>query len=164
MTYLLDSNVFIQAKNMHYGFDFCPAFWEWTEKNNADGLVYSVDAVRNELLDIEDELADWVRPKGGSFFLEPDDRVTASIRESVGWLIRQPYLQAAKDAFLAVADFILIAHAHAYNYTVVTHEKPAPLSRKSIKIPDVCAGVGVAWVSPFQMLRAESARFVLGVV
>ena len=25
-TYLLDSNVFIQAKNLHYGLDFCPAF------------------------------------------------------------------------------------------------------------------------------------------
>ncbi len=28
-TYLLDTNVFIQAKNLHYGFDFCPAFWQW---------------------------------------------------------------------------------------------------------------------------------------
>jgi hypothetical protein len=27
--YLLDANVFIQAKNLHYGFDFCPAFWAW---------------------------------------------------------------------------------------------------------------------------------------
>jgi Domain of unknown function (DUF4411) len=27
MAYLIDSDVFIQAKNMHYGFDFCPAFW-----------------------------------------------------------------------------------------------------------------------------------------
>lgn len=27
--YLIDTNVFIQAKNLHYGFDFCPAFWEW---------------------------------------------------------------------------------------------------------------------------------------
>lgn len=26
--YLLDTNIFIQAKNLHYGFDFCPAFWE----------------------------------------------------------------------------------------------------------------------------------------
>ena len=25
--YLIDANVFIQAKNLHYGFDFCPAFW-----------------------------------------------------------------------------------------------------------------------------------------
>jgi len=27
MSYLLDSDVFIQAKNLHYGLDFCPAFW-----------------------------------------------------------------------------------------------------------------------------------------
>ena len=27
MAYLLDSDVFIRAKNDHYGFDFCPAFW-----------------------------------------------------------------------------------------------------------------------------------------
>ena len=26
MAYLLDTNVFLQAKNLHYGFDFCPAF------------------------------------------------------------------------------------------------------------------------------------------
>ena len=26
--YLLDANVLIQAKNLHYGFDFCPAFWD----------------------------------------------------------------------------------------------------------------------------------------
>ena len=29
MPYLLDANVFIQAKNLHYGMDFCPAFWDW---------------------------------------------------------------------------------------------------------------------------------------
>jgi Domain of unknown function (DUF4411) len=32
MGYLLDANVFIQAKNLHYGFDFCPAFWEWRHR------------------------------------------------------------------------------------------------------------------------------------
>ena len=29
MAYLLDANVFIQGKNLHYGLDFCPAFWDW---------------------------------------------------------------------------------------------------------------------------------------
>jgi Domain of unknown function (DUF4411) len=29
MAYLLDADVFIQAKNLHYGLDFCPAFWDW---------------------------------------------------------------------------------------------------------------------------------------
>lgn len=31
MAYLLDANVFIQAKNLQYGFDFCPAFWDWLD-------------------------------------------------------------------------------------------------------------------------------------
>jgi len=39
VTYLLDANVFIQAKNLHYGLDFCPAFWEWLLDNNAPGRV-----------------------------------------------------------------------------------------------------------------------------
>ncbi len=32
MAYLLDSDVFIRAKRDHYGFDFCPAFWDWLEQ------------------------------------------------------------------------------------------------------------------------------------
>ena len=28
MLYLLDSNIFIEAKNRYYGMDFCPAFWD----------------------------------------------------------------------------------------------------------------------------------------
>ena len=31
MAYLLDADVFIRAKNLHYGLDFCPAFWERRE-------------------------------------------------------------------------------------------------------------------------------------
>ena len=40
MAYLLDANIFIQAKNLHYGFDFCPAFWEWLVAANAEGRVF----------------------------------------------------------------------------------------------------------------------------
>ena len=28
-TYLLDANVFIEGSKRYYGFDFCPAFWDW---------------------------------------------------------------------------------------------------------------------------------------
>ena len=38
MAYLLDANVFISAKNLHYGLDFCPAFWDWIIANNASGV------------------------------------------------------------------------------------------------------------------------------
>ena len=45
MAYLLDSDVFIRAKNDHFGFDFCPAFWDWLELASSNGTVGSVDAV-----------------------------------------------------------------------------------------------------------------------
>ena len=45
MAYLLDANVFIQAKNLHYGFDFCPAFWDWIDRENAAGKVYSIEKI-----------------------------------------------------------------------------------------------------------------------
>ncbi len=42
MPYLLDANVFIQAKNLHYGLDFCPAFWDWLIAENANNNVFSI--------------------------------------------------------------------------------------------------------------------------
>ena len=50
MPYLLDSNIFIQAKNLHYSFDFCPAFWEWLDVGNEQGKVFSIEKVRDELI------------------------------------------------------------------------------------------------------------------
>ena len=48
-SYLVDSNVFIQAKNLHYGFDFCPAFWDWLVDQNGAGKVASIEKVADEL-------------------------------------------------------------------------------------------------------------------
>ena len=50
MAYLLDANVFIGAKNLHYGFDFCPAFWDWIIANNASGGVFSIEKVSDEVV------------------------------------------------------------------------------------------------------------------
>ena len=49
MPYLLDSNVFIEAKNNHYGFDICPAFWEWLLKANRNGQEVSILEVAEEI-------------------------------------------------------------------------------------------------------------------
>ena len=62
MPYLLDSNIFIQAKNLHYGFDFCPAFWDWLDAGNRSGSVFSIEKVRDELIIGGDDLAEWARP------------------------------------------------------------------------------------------------------
>jgi len=50
MAYLLDANVFIQAKNLHYGFDFCPAFWDWIDDQTSAGSVHSIERIADELL------------------------------------------------------------------------------------------------------------------
>jgi len=57
MAYLLDANVFIQAKNLHCGLDFCPAFWDWLIEQNREGRVYSIEKVGDELEAGSDELA-----------------------------------------------------------------------------------------------------------
>jgi hypothetical protein len=44
-TYLLDANVFIQAKNQYYGFDIVPAFWAWLIAANGAGTVFSIEKV-----------------------------------------------------------------------------------------------------------------------
>ncbi len=72
MAYLLDANIFIQAKNLHYGMDFCPAFWDWLVHANQTGSLYSVEQVGDELLDGNDELAQWAKQRGNKFFLPPD--------------------------------------------------------------------------------------------
>jgi hypothetical protein len=37
MPYLLDSNIVIQAKTLHYSFDFCAALWKWLDLRNNKG-------------------------------------------------------------------------------------------------------------------------------
>ncbi|MDQ6949473.1 MAG: DUF4411 family protein [Actinomycetota bacterium] len=161
MTYLLDSDVFIQAKNLHYGFDFCPAFWEWIDERYADGTVRSIEKVGDELIGGDDDLANWARQRRADFFVRPDALVLPSLRATSAWASAAGYEPAGVNIFLQAADYYLVAHAHAHDQTVVTHERPST-STKKIKIPDACIGLGVKCATPFQMLRAEHARFVLG--
>ena len=76
------------------------------------------------------------------------------------WASSQQYDPAAVNTFLQVADYYLVAQAHALGFTVVTHEIAAN-SIKRIKIPDARIGLGVKCVTPYAMLRSEKARFVL---
>lgn len=159
--YLLDTNIFIQARNLHYGFDFCPAFWEWLIRQNDAGLVGSIDKVADELQAGGDDLSDWATDRGASFFVPPDDPVLPALGRVSAWATGQTYEPAAIATFLQVADYWLVAHALAHGCTVVTHEVPAASIRK-IKIPNACVGLGVPCINPYEMLRRERARFVLG--
>jgi len=162
MAYLLDADVFIRAKNLHYGLDFCPAFWDWLIKENAAGNLYSIEKVGDEVLAVADELSAWASVRGDGFFLRPDATVFPALAEVSTWASSgQRYVPAAVSTFLQVADYYLVAYAKAAKYIVVTHEVPSASTRK-IKIPDACIGLGVKCMTPFEMLRRERARFILG--
>ena len=161
MAYLLDSNIFIQAKNLHYGFDFCPAFWDWLVQGNAQGSVLSIERVGTELISGDDELAIWAKERGNGFFLAPDAQVVPALTAVSTWATNQRYEAAAVNTFMQVADYFLVAHALAHAHVVVTHEVPADTVRK-VKIPNACIGLNITFMNPYEMLRRERARFVLG--
>lgn len=162
MAYLLDANVFIQAKNLHYGLDFCPAFWEWLIARNKSGDVLSIEKVGDEIAAGGDKLSEWAEPLGSSFFIPPDEATLAAFTMVSNWAKSQKYEEAAINTFLQVADYYLVAQALAGKHVVVTHEKPDPNRKWKIKIPDACIGLKIKCITPFEMLRIERARFVLG--
>jgi len=85
MAYLLDANVFIQAKRLHYGLDFCPAFWEWLIAENGAGRVVSIDKVSDEIEAGADELWDWAKARGDKFFLPPDAALPTALATVSTW-------------------------------------------------------------------------------
>jgi hypothetical protein len=79
MAYLLDANIFIQAKNLHYGMDFCPAFWDWLVETNQAGKLHSIEK-------IGDELAVWAGQRDNEFFLPPDDATIPALAATAEWV------------------------------------------------------------------------------
>lgn len=160
MVYLLDANVLIAAKNNHYGFEFCPAFWDWLDAAHAADIVHSVDRVYDELIERGDDLSDWARDRRGFFLALTADDVRA-VAEVNRWANDSTdYDPAAKAEFADVAVSFLVAQAFAGGHTVITHERISD-GRKRIKIPNACFAHGVQRNTPFHMLRVEQARFVL---
>ena len=161
MTYLLDANVFMAASRLHYGLDFCPAFWEWLIAGNQTNRVFSIEKVGDEIAAGDDELSEWAAERGDGFFLKPEPSMLPALGSVSSWTADQHFEQAAISTFLQVADYYLVAHALSHRDTIVTHEVPSA-SRKKIKIPNVCIGLSIKCMSPYEMLRRERALFILG--
>ena len=159
MAYLLDTNVLITAKNLYYGIDFCPGFWEWIENKGSDGVVCSVSKVKDEITSGDDELAEWVKTLPREFFLQPQQSDVEALQRVSSWVAGGLYDQAAAQ-FLQIADYYLCAQALGGGYTVVTLETPAD-GRRRIKNPSVCIAMGVPYINTFDMLRRERVRLVV---
>jgi len=160
--YLLDANVFIEAKNFYYRFDTFPAFWDWLDAEQANGNLASARPIFEELTKGNDELSQWARErKDSGWFIPVDDSQTQQIFIDVAaWVMNGSFREHAKTDFLSGGDPWLIARAISMGATVVTHEKLVDRNiRRKVKIPNVCDAFGVECLDTFDLLNALGARF-----
>lgn len=170
--FLFDTNVFIQAKNLHYQFSFCKGFWDWVAAGHAHGLFFSSKKVYAELMDgrADDEARAWARKIPSSFFLE--DAKSQAVMDCYADVIRwayqsQQYTSAAKAEFSSenIADAFLVALAKYGDYTIVTQEKSSPESKKKIFLPDAARANGVKTVLIYDLLSSRAtSTFQLAIV
>jgi len=86
-TYVLDTNVFIEAARRYYAFDIAPPFWESLVQHATKGRIYSIDRVKQELERGKDELATWATSQFNDAFASTDEEdVIESYSEVISWV------------------------------------------------------------------------------
>lgn len=158
--FLLDANAFMEASRLYYAFDLVPGFWDWLSNADLTGEVASIEAVRDEITAGTGELVGWAASLPDSFWLSDTTESVGAMAEVAAWTADagRQYRQEAVDEFLDSADLKLVAHAMVSGAVVVTRERPAPDSKKKVKIPDACNAFGVSWQDPFSAYRALGLR------
>lgn len=161
MIYCLDSNTFIEAKNLHYAMDFCPAFWDMIINKSEEGRIFSIDLVYNELIKGNDSLADWIKiQKQNNLFIETYDLETQENFVGIVNYVTDNYSEREASKFLDVADPWLIAKCKTMDATLVTKEVLARGAKK-VKIPNICEVFDVKYMQTHEMIRELGIKFIL---
>jgi hypothetical protein len=164
--YVLDSDVFIAAKNTYYAFDICPGFWAGLLLGHKRDRVHSIDRIKAELLagQPKEDLVVWIKQRVPKTFFESTQtkQVVDAYAEIVLWVQRNTqYLDRAKAKFATEADGWLVAYSMVHGTTVVTNEQPRPESRNRVLLPDVCEQFRVPRKDTFSLLRELVFQFDL---
>lgn len=164
--YVLDADVFIDAKNRYYAFNLAPKFWSDLILFGSKGRIQSIDRIKKQLEDGNDELAKWVRNgnMAEAFVTSAENDVIAAYREIGAWVQgNSQFVNAAKLTFAGDPDGWLIAYVYAKvkakgNYILVTLETPK-MAKTVVPIPNVCNAFGITYKNTFEMLLELGIRF-----
>jgi len=165
LTYLIDSNIFIEAQNTYYCLDICPGFWEFLSQRFESGELISIRNVYDEISHKDDVIYDWLKDRK-PFFSPVDDELTQRNFSDIANYVQSEYTIRKVNnpnigPFLSAADPWLIARAKTLSAILVTHEiKAGPGSFKP-KIPDVCEQFGVTTMRTNELLRILQVRFIM---
>ena len=77
-TFLVDSNFFIQAHRAIYPLDVAPSFWNKVKQLAANGNIISLDKVKNEIYQNEDDLKSWCENNLPDNFFQNSNNISYS--------------------------------------------------------------------------------------
>lgn len=161
--FIVDTNFFIQAFHAHYPMDVVPSFWSKVEDLANQNLIISVDKVQAELSQHENDLKDWCDNVLPADFFKDTFSVLSAYSQLARWATSPTvqYTTQAINQFLDIneADAWIVSYGLAQSLGVVTYEQSAPLSKKRIKIPDVCNVFNVPCLHPIEMFRRLRVTF-----
>ncbi|SDD44415.1 protein of unknown function [Algoriphagus faecimaris] len=163
--FVVDSNFFIEAHRAIYPLDVAIGFWSKVEQLAQEGKIISIDKVKDELYQNNDELKKWCQNNLPEDFFKDTDLVLPQYAKISVWVDskRAHFLPKAVNEFLAAdeADAFLVAYGMAdiENRIIVTREVSDPKAKKRIKIPDCCLEMGVAFLNPIEMFRMLGETF-----
>ena len=161
--YVVDSNFFIQAHRIIYPLDVAISFWNKVALLAQNGQIVSIDKVKNELYQNDDELKSWCENNLPENFFKDSTELIPEYSQVVTWAMskNKHYLQKALEEFLDAdeADAWLVAYGLKYNCPITTYEKSQPEKKRKIKIPEPCNSLGVSYMDTIEMFRQLGIQF-----
>lgn len=163
--YVLDANIFIEAHQKNYPIDIAESFWAKLKVLADEGLIISIDKVRDEIYENDDELTEWMKANlSDEFFKSTDEESILSEYGLVAeWADSRSdhYLPRAIDEFLAFdkADAWLVAYCKANRDILVSHESSNPQRKNRVLLPQPCEDFDISYVTMIEMFRALGVRF-----
>jgi hypothetical protein len=163
--FVVDSNFFIQAHRATYPLDIATGFWTKVHQLAHSEKIISIDKVRDELYNKNDELEAWCRNNLPIDFFKSSTEILNEYARVIDWAMskKDHYLQNALHEFLDadVADAFIIAYclAQPYNRFLVTQEISEPTRKNKIKIPDCCNALDIKCLNTIEMFRELGETF-----
>lgn len=165
--FIVDTNFFIQSHRVTYPLDVAVGFWNTVIKIANENKIVSIDKVKNEIYNNDDELTTWIDDNLPPKFFKPTDTqdVLSNYSRIVNWANSKNtfYLPKAINEFLDFenADAWLAAYALSLDKEccITTQEKSEPNRKSKIKIPEVCDAFDIHYKNIIEMFRELGERF-----
>lgn len=163
--YLVDSNFFIQAHRAIYPLDIATGFWSKVKMLADSGVIFSIDKVKNELYNKNDELENWCKNNLPDNFFKDSSEIIREYSQITTWAISKSdhYLPKAITEFLDAdeADAFIVAYALSEKdkITIVTQEVSDINRKNRIKIPEPCNEFDIKYINTIEMFRQLGETF-----